>query len=149
MDGTAIAWKGWRQPVGMEVKLVRFGRHWTVKRRRLVPQISPLLPEMPRAVLRGERASVWGTVPEQALERKSGTLAVGIDDLDRFVGYYTDEHIIDMNDDSHSFTRELAAGVEGALPLAFPPLPERLRAFIDSVLGRGAPEGGGGAAPGG
>ncbi len=131
LGGAVAEWQIWREPRGLEVKTVRIARHWTSRNYRLVPVTTPLKPEMPRAVRRGERASVWGVLPASAVAAKSGTLSLRLNDYDQLIGHYSDEHIVDLNVESNTFERELSFTLESELPFFFPEPPQSLAEFLD------------------
>ena len=130
LNGRKMAWGSWRAPRGLEVRIVRVARHWTSKNYRLVPKISPVKPNLKRAVLRVERAAIWGVIPMTVVHKKKGEISLSIANYDQFTGHYTDEHIIDLNEESHSWVRQQSIDARKELPLFFPNVPPELERWL-------------------
>ena len=130
-QGAPLKWEGWREPEGLDFRMVRVGKQHTVKNRVLVPFVSALKPKGTRAVFQGGQASFWGLLPPGLRRQKRGVLSLRIGDYDEFTGQYNHHHIVDLNEPTHHLDREQQLELSKELPLQFPRVPENLARFLE------------------
>ncbi len=116
---------------GWQRGIVKVARHYTVKRRRLVPFVSPLKPKGPRFFMSEGKAELWGVFNGSLKERKRRvTLAVRIGNYDAFWGEFDSDLVLNLEDDQHRFSRGQEVSLQEELPADYPELSEELTKLV-------------------
>ncbi|MEM7164636.1 MAG: hypothetical protein AAF581_04190 [Planctomycetota bacterium] len=132
----SIPWQVLEQPTELTQQRVRVARHYTARRGRRVPFVSPLKPERARVVFQTSEVSIWGVFSNALLRKKKGTVNCTAA-YEEYRGKYDGQHIVDLNDASHVFEQEQELVATRKLPFLFPLPPPAIEEFLERVAKKG------------